>query len=166
MDNKQGCGPLKQIDLNKPSFMANGVEYFFEKGLSQARFIMYQQLQIELPFQTGFSGVVKAFQDSYKLLNQTKFADSAVIMHNALNGIQNISERRIPALELCALFINTKDEDRRIITQDMVDKKLKDWEEEGLDTIPFFQLATSSISGFKEIYSEIIRSSLEEPISV
>lgn len=165
MDNKQGV-PLKVIDLDKGSFMANGNEYFIEKSISQERFMMYQKLQIELTYQTGFAGMYRALQNLYELLNKQKFADCAVIAHNALNGIKITEDKRIPALELAALFINEKDEDRKIINQDMVDKKLKDWAEEGLDVTPFFQLAISSIAGFKEIYNELIRSSLEEAIKL
>lgn len=165
MDNKQGV-PLRVIDLNAGSFIANGTEYFIEKSISQERFMMYQKLQIELTYQTGFAGMYKALQNLYELLNKQKFADCAVIAHNALNGIKTTEDRRIPALEMAALFVNEKTEDRKIINQDMVDKKLKDWETEGLDVAPFFQLAISSIAGFKEIYSELIRSSLEETLKL
>jgi hypothetical protein len=161
MADKQSM-ELKVIDLTKPSFTANGKEYFIEKSLSQERFLMYQKLQIELTYQTGFAGMYNSMKKLYELLNDKKFVDSAVIVHNALNGVKNTEERRIPALELAALFVNEKDEDRKTINQDMVDKKLKDWELEGLDVTPFFQLAISSIAGFKEIYSELIRKSLEE----
>jgi len=165
MDAKQNM-ELKVIDLNQRSFKANGTEYFIEKSISQDRFLMYQKLQIELAYETGFAGMYKSLTKLYELLNQQKFADCAVIAHNALNGIKTTEERRIPALELAALFVNTKDEDRKVITQDMVDVKLADWKAEGLDITPFFQLAISSITGFKEIYSELIRTSLEEPLNL
>lgn len=168
MDNKQNiqAGKLKSIDLNAGSFEANGNEYFIEKGISQERFLMYQKLQIELAYETGFAGMFRAMKNIYDAANKQKLADVAVIAHNALNGIKTTEERRIPALELAALFINTKDEDRKIITQDMVDQKLKDWEAEGLDVMPFFQLAISTIAGFKEIYSALIQNSLEEVLKL
>jgi hypothetical protein len=165
MDDKQGI-PLKVIDLNVGSFMANGKEYFIEKSISQERFMMYQKLQIELTYQTGFAGMYRAMQNIFELCNKQKLADVAVIAHNALNGIKITEDKRIPALELAALFVNEKDEDRKIINQDMVDKKLKDWEAEGLDITPFFQLAINSIAGFKEIYNELIQTSLEEVIKM
>lgn len=149
---------LRVIDFSKEkSFKANGTEYFVESGLSFDRFIMYQMLQVECGYDVSFSSMFENLKKAYGLLDKMKLADAAVTIHNILQGISKVEERKIPVLQMCALFINTKDENRRDINNDMVDKKIKDWTEEGLDIRPFFQLALSSIQNFSNAWQEISR---------
>jgi hypothetical protein len=162
MDNKQSGGPLKQIDLNKKSFKANGKEYFIESALSFERFLMYQKLQFEVAYEPGFYGVYKALEKSYEACNGGKIADAAVIIHNTMAGIKTVDQRRVPALDLVCLFINEKNEDRRVITDDIISGKISDWEAEGLDMMPFFQLAISSIKNFSSVYTEFIQNISEQ----
>lgn len=162
MDNKQGLseGNLKIIDLTKTEFEANGVKYYIEKHLSFERFLMYKKLELQVGYEVGFYGIFQALKKIYDLCNDKKFADIAVLTHNTLQGIAKVDERRISVLDLAALFINEKDEDRKVITDDMIAKKISDWEEEGLSIIPFFQLSTGFIEGFQKSYNAVILSSL------
>jgi hypothetical protein len=98
----------------------------------------------------------------YDLCNAMKFADIAVLTSNILQGVVKVEERKIPVLSMCALFINTKDEDRKTINDDVVDKKIADWEAEGLDITPFFQLALSSMANFSKAWEEVTRNILEK----
>jgi hypothetical protein len=153
--------PLKSIDLNTKEFEANGKKYFIESSLSFERYIMYQKLQLQLAFEPGFYGVYETLKKGFELCNQQKFADLAVLLHNTMSGIKTVDERSVPALSLCALFCNTADEDRKVINDDMIKRKMDDWQAEGLDILPFFQLAMDSIKEFRTIYSAIILSSSE-----
>jgi hypothetical protein len=161
MQNPQTNKKLKQLDLTQKEFEANGKKYFIESSLSFERYLQYQKLQIELAFEPGFYGVFEAMKKGYELCNNQKFADLAVLLHNTMAGIATVDQRRIPALDLCALFINKEDEDRAIINDDMIKQKINDWQAEGLDILPFFQLAMDSIKDFRKIYSALILSSLE-----
>lgn len=153
---------LKTIDLKEKRFTANGTEYFIESGLSFERFRMYQKLQIECGYESGFYGMFENIKKIYELCNGMKFADIAVMTSNILHGMAKVDERKIPVLNLCALFINTKDEDRKIINDDIVDKKIADWEAEGLDVTPFFQLALGSIQNFSKAWEEVSQIILEK----
>lgn len=149
---------LRVIDFSKEkSFKANGKEYFVESGLSFDRFLMYQMLQVDCGYGVSFSMFFDGLKKSFDLLNKLKLAEAAVQISNLMAGIAQVEERKIPVLQMCALFINTKDEDRRIITNDMVDAKIRDWTEEGLDIRPFFPLALSSIQNFSNAWQEISR---------
>lgn len=150
-----GKNKLKTIDLNEKSFKANGKTYFIESSISFERFLMYQKLEIECGYEVGFYGMFEKIKKIYALCNETKFADIAVLCHNLMTGISKVDERKVPALQMCALFINEENEDRKIINDDIVDRKLKDWDAEGLDILPFFQLAANSIHGFSSVYKEI-----------
>lgn len=162
MDNKQGGGPLKQIDLNKKNFKANGKEYLIESSLSFERFLMYQKLQIEVAYEPGFYGVQKALEKGFEFCNKGNIADVAVILHNTIAGIKTVDQRTVPMLNMACLFVNEKNEDRRIINDDMISVKIADWNAEGLDMMPFFQLATSSIKNFSSVYTEFIQSISEQ----
>lgn len=153
---------LKTINLNEKSFKANGKEYFIESGLSFKRYRMYQMSQIECGYDVSFKTMFETLKKAYENLDKMKLAQSAVLIHNLLEGIAKVEERKIPVLSMCALFINEKDEDRTIITDEMVDRKIADWEAEGLEIHPFFQLALSSIQNFSNAWQEISRSISEQ----
>lgn len=152
---------LKVIDINSKEFVANGKTYYIESSLSFKRFLMYQKLQIECGYEVGFYGLYEKIKKIYELCDKMKFAEIAVLTHNIISGIAKVDERKIPALQLCALFINEKNEDRHIINDDIVDRKIADWEAEKLDILPFFQLAAISMKGFMDAYKEITQTTLE-----
>jgi len=158
MDSKQGLsqGNLKILDLNNTEFEANGVKYYIEKHLSFERFLMYKKLELQVGYEVGFYGIFQTLKKIYELCNDKKFADIAVLTHNTMQGITKIDERRIPVLDLAALFINEKDEDRKVINDDMIAKKIDNWQAEGLSIMPFFQLSTAFIKDFQKVYNEII----------
>lgn len=146
---------LKILDLKAKSFTANGTEYFIEGSLSFNRFLMFQTLEIEAGYQAGFYKVFEALKKIYEYCNGMKFADIAVLSHNTMAGIKQIEDRKIPFLSICALFINSKDEDRRIINDAIIDKKIADWEAEGMDIVPFLKLAANFIPNFLTAYEEV-----------
>lgn len=146
---------LKQIDLNKKEFIANGKTYLIESSISFERFLWYQKLEIECGYQVGFYGLYENIKKIYELCNGMKFADIAVLCHNTMSGIKMVDSRKIPFLQMCTLFINTAEEDRTKVSDDIVDRKIADWEAEGLDILPFFQLGASSIKNFSIVYKEL-----------
>jgi hypothetical protein len=153
---------LKKIDLNAKSFIANGKEYFIEGSLSFERFLMYQMLQVEVGYDVSFEGMFNKVKEAFDLMNKLKLGEAAVVLHNIMSGVSNIDNRRIPVLNMCGLFMNTADEDRGTITNEMIDRKIEDWTKEGLDVLPFFQFAASSIKGFTAAYEEAIPDTLKK----
>jgi hypothetical protein len=152
--NNNGRG-LKRIDLTKSSFMANGKEYFIEHGFSIERYCEYQILEKELAFGYTFSKLYEELTTIYNLMNKTKFVECAVMLHNITNGISKVSEREPTMLKLCALFINTADEDRTTVNADLIGRKLEDWKLEGYDVRDFFTLALNTLDGFINVYKKL-----------
>lgn len=146
---------LKKIEDCAASFTANGVEYHIESSMSFDRYKMYQKLQVECGYDVSFYGMFEGLKKLYELQNAGKLADAAVLTHNLLTGLSNIDKRQIPVLEMCALFINVEGEDRRQITQELVDKKIDDWRKEGIAIEYFFTLAISTMQGYKSAYKEV-----------
>lgn len=143
---------LKNIDLSQKSFTANGNEYFIESTFSIQRSVYAELAKQEL--ETGMS-VGKQTEDwvkVYDLANEQKFADIVVLAYNNRRGFKNFFQNDHPVLKLCACFMNTADEDRRYIDDDIVSKKIHDWNEEGVSMQSFFAVALTFLKNEVEGY--------------
>ena len=150
---------VKKIDLASGSFMANGKKYVISNSISVERFKEYEKLEPRLTYGVGFEELFRNVKKAYEAVNQQKFADSAVILHNIMAGIKEVedSKRIHPALTMCALVINLEGEESAKYSKEMVANKIEDWTAEGLDMIDFFILALKSIKGFRLTYLEYIQ---------
>jgi len=146
---------VKRIDLNTGVFMANGKEYTVEQFLSVERYVEFQILEKELAFGVTFKAMFDMLDKLESQLNKINFANAAVTLSDIKRGLVKVQEREPVILKICALFMNTKDENRAIITQDMIDTKISDWKAEGLAMNDFFQVALTTVSGFLGIYQRV-----------
>lgn len=145
---------LKKLDPNQRSFVANGKTYHIETGLSISRFHMYQIYEKEAGFSLSFESMVSTLREAYQDLNTMKAADASVKINNLLAGLVNVAEKEHVLLKMCALFMNTDDEDRGKINDDMISRKIADWEDE-YEVNGFFTQALSTVNGFFKIYNEM-----------
>lgn len=147
---------VKSIDFSKKEFMANGKKYIISDKISINRYAQYQKILPQLTYGLSFDEIFKALRAAYDNLNKQKFADSSVIIHNLMNGISKVEEtsRIHPALKIASMFINTESEDVKIYDEEIANKKIEDWMQEGYSMSDFFNLALSSIQGFREQYLE------------
>ncbi|MFT4203490.1 MAG: hypothetical protein QM610_06200 [Chitinophagaceae bacterium] len=152
---------LKTIDPNQPSFTANGKEYFIEKGLSIQRAVYAEAQQIQMEAGLRMGKQLDDWKQVYELANKQKFADIVVLAYNNMRGFRNFFEEQHPVLKYCACFVNTEDEDRRGIDDDLVDKKIKDWAEEGIAMEGFFALALTFIKSGVQGYQSATESILD-----
>jgi len=148
---------LKKLSISDSEFIANGKLYFIEPELSAERFARMQEIEIELGYNVSYDTLHKGLSKSYNLLNENKFADAAVFIHNLMNSIGNLEERKEPIMQYCSMFINTVDEDRRKVDEKIMSQKIEDWKEEGIDYHSFFRLAINMVRGLKENYLKSIR---------
>lgn len=153
---------LKKLTLSETEFVANGKLYFIEPEISAARFQRMQELEIELGFSLSYDKMFKGLKESYELLNKQKFADAAVFLHNLMTSIGKLEEKKTYIMEYCAMFINSADEDRRVVDEKIIEQKMKDWEEEGMDYHSFFTLAVNMVHGLKENYLKFIHDTSQE----
>lgn len=151
---------LKRIDFNKGSFVANGKIYYIESQMSIERFCEYQILEKEAGFGLNFSSIYKELENVYTDLNAVKFADASVRLNNLMHGVANLELKEPTTLKICALFMNTEDEDRTVINNDMIVKKIEDWKTE-YDMRDFFKFALDTVSGFMETYKKAFHSTSE-----
>jgi hypothetical protein len=148
---------LKRIDPERPTFTANGKTYTVEGSLSIERYAELQLLEKEMAYGLTVKQLFDKVQIMWNNQNKLKFAENAVIMNDIMRGLHKVQERTPVILKICCLFINTPDEDRTTLTQDLIDTKVNDWKAEGIDIRDFFRVASSSINGFLEVYKTVSR---------
>ena len=147
---------VKELKLTDKKFTANGKTYLVTDKISMNRYIEYQRTMPLLTFGTNFEEMFKQLKNAYTHLNNQKFADSAVIIHNLLNNVSKVEEtsRIHPALKMAAMFINTSEEDVTIYDEEVTKQKIEDWSKEGYNISDFFTLSLNSINGFREAFQE------------
>jgi hypothetical protein len=87
------------------------------------------------------------------------YADVSVTLYNILTGTAMIEEKDAPALRLCALFINEKDEDTTVFDEKRMKEKIDCWSKD-LEVSPFFHLAASLVDGWMPAYKLTTRNTL------
>lgn len=153
--------PLKSVPIAEGVFMANGKKYIIEAGFSVQRWGVYQKLQLEAGFGVTFEEMLKAWEKVNGYANRLAFTDIAVLAYNMVNGVRKIAEREPVLLKMCALFINTENEDRRTINEDQITAKINDWQAECYNVNDFFTLALNTIQGYVKNYNRLTQNILE-----
>lgn len=145
---------LSRIDFTAGRFEANGKIYIIENQFCIDRWIMKEELEMELGFGANYREMMANWENVYDLANNQRFADIAVSAYNAIKGIEKVSQREPLILKFCALFCNTEDEDRTVINEDMITSKINDWKAGGIAIGDFFTLAANTIPTFIENYKK------------
>jgi hypothetical protein len=160
--NEPAKKELKSIDWSQQSFTANGKKYLLEKQVSIQRAVYAEAARIEMETGLRLGKTTESWQKIWNLLNdkeKSHFADISVIVYDHLRSFNNFLQDVHPVLKVAACFINEENEDRRIINDDIVNKKVEDWMEEGITMSSFFLLVLSFLrieaEGLKSITDRI-----------
>lgn len=148
---------LKQIPNNGTPFVANGKEYFVEENLSIDRWIYMNELTIQLGFGVEYEEMQQNWFSVIDLADKQKFAQIVIMAHNQVNGISKIYSREPMILKFCALFMNTADEDRGTISEDVITRKIEDWKKEGLGIDGFLEFSLLKVKGLAESFRNAIQ---------
>ena len=155
----QSQSQLKRIDLNARAFVANGKTYLIETSpLSIDRYTHYEKIETEVGFGRGFTEVFDMVRSAMNDIIKHRQGDAYVKLYNVINGVQQLQNKKQPVYRFCALFMNTENEDRRFITEDLINQKIEDWRLEGLAYDPFFNFAVASMPDFIERYKKLTQS--------
>jgi hypothetical protein len=157
MDELKAPDPLTRINFETGIFEANGTRYTIEGALTIERYAELQVLEKELGYGLTFKAMFDKMSQAFTLLNKQKPADAAVLLNDIMRGMAKVQEREPLVLKICALFMNTADEDRSSFSADMYNKKIADWKVQKIDMRDFFTAASSSIGGFLEVYRTVTR---------
>lgn len=147
----------RTIDPAAGEFMANGKRYTICQTFTIERYAIYQKLERELGYGMTFKAIFDRVNIALEALNKLKLVDAAVILTDLQRGAAILEEKEPHVLRICALVFNRDDEDVRIINDDIITDKIKDWKAEGLEMDGFFTYALLTLDGFKERYQKITR---------
>lgn len=156
---------LKRIHFADKHFVANGKIYYIEDIVAPRRWAQLLRYEVELGFGQTFENIYKAANKGFNSINDGRMADAAVGYHNIIHMCKNGLEERVPAaLRMCAVCMNTADEDRKILTDQMIKIKMDDWAEEGIAIVDFFDFAANTIPGYINVYKNIsLATSQQQP---
>jgi hypothetical protein len=74
----------------------------------------------------------------------------------------NLKIKEPPVMKICALFINTENEDRSAWNNDVVVKKMADWKASDIDVHDFFVIALTLVPTFIGLYNKLTQSILSQ----
>jgi hypothetical protein len=143
---------LRKVDFKEGMFECGGRTFYLQDSLSFNRFRVMEHLAIEFGLSRDFAEVYKDLKKLEGHLQTGKnYVDAAVLLSNIIGGVALIDTKDAPALRMCALFINEKDEDTTVYDEMKEKDKIACWGRE-LDVSPFFHLAASLVDGYLPAY--------------
>ena len=147
---------VKKLEANQKKFSANGNNYVVMDSIPLARYVIVREAGIKIiEGVDSIFDLIRELKAAYELLNKSKFADSAVKIHNIMTGLNDVSLHQTPAaFIICACMIAKEGEDISDCTQEMIDAKINDWSVEGYDAESFFHLALQFIPGLVNLYKQ------------
>jgi hypothetical protein len=140
---------LKELDIEKTQFDANGVTYYVKPSLSIERFKWYEKYQINFGYGRSFEEIHNALKKSIDLANKGKGVEAWNIIYNLYESAgKELDKRAHQAFYLCALFICTENEDLTKWDETIAEEKIKNWNAEGISSNSFFRVAANLVIGF------------------
>jgi hypothetical protein len=147
---------LKRLEAGIQYFECQGEKFTIANSLSFNRFEKLQEFSLEFGFSATFKDMMMGLRKQYDLLNQQKLADAIVLNHNLMKGIVALEQKHNVAFRICALFINTDDEDPTEYDEAKMSRKIDIWAKE-FDVGFFLHFAIAIVpeflAGFKLVLS-------------
>lgn len=151
---------MKMIDLSKKYFECQGRKFYLKDSLSFARYRELQKIIIEFSFSATFTDLFKNVKTAWEFMNQLKFADAAVTLHNIMIGIKSLEDKDDAVFRLCALFLDEEGEDATVYDEGKMREKIDCWAKE-CDVTPFFQLAATLVPDWINAYKIVTQNGLK-----
>jgi len=143
---------LLNFDPSSKSFTTPSGRTYFITGLSIARLAIWMKYDIWFNFNLTHDNLYKQDDEVIKLINQGKGVEAGYILINRKQAYKNVDHNKIPAIEVCTLFCNEKDEDIRIWDEKTMESKKEDWMEANIDPLFFITLAKGFAGRLEEAY--------------
>lgn len=147
----------KDIDISVKEFIANGKRYFIEDNISLDRLIKMELIEVELGYGRSLSEIMATQVAAMNDINKQQQGEAYIKLYNNVRSMEQMQQRMPYVLRFCALIINEENEDRKVITEEMINNKISDWRKEGLKPEPFFTITAKSSPGFLELYKKLIQ---------
>lgn len=159
---------LKQIADGATSFECQGKKFFIHKTLSFNRFEKLKEFSLEFGYSADIKSVMLGLRKAWDAINATKFAETAVHLHNLMTSVVNLEQKNDVSLRIAALFINEEGEDTTVYDENLIKEKISLWGKE-YDVNFFFMFAISVVPSFLPVYKIVtqdfsLKNNLQEKI--
>lgn len=148
---------MQRIAHTDNFLMANGKKYIIHDTIPLARFMIFEELEIEVATGSTFKQIHWQAKEAYQQLNSREgnLADAAVLLNNMIHGVsRNLNKRVNPVFMLLCLFICGEDEDRTTFVEAEQLEKIADWKTTDIPVSDFFLLASSLVNGLQQALNE------------
>ncbi len=157
---------IRTLDLKQKTFKGkSGTDYFIEDNLAVKRWRKYLKLQNKLGWGISFEELFEKVKQAFMLLDESKPrpVSAGTILYNIMERVKEVEDdSHVPEIiQMCALFMNTKDENREDITEQQIKEKMEDWSDISVQS--FFLFALSTIPNFIPIYNSITQNTFRQP---
>lgn len=142
---------LKQISDGATSFECQGKKYFVHKTLSFNRFEKLKEFSLEFGYSADIKTIMLGLRKAWDFINISKFADTAVQLHNLMSSIVNLEQKTDVSIRIAALFISEESEDTTVYDENLMKEKIDLWGKE-YDVTFFFIFAISVVPSFLPVY--------------
>lgn len=154
---------IKKIAPDAKEFTANGHRYRVVSSLTVSRYEDFELFQLEVGIGRSFEAIQQSINHAYRLCNRVVkgeevFAELAIVLRDMSIGAALAGTKTPHAvLKMCALFLVRDDEDLSRCPNELIEDKINDWREEGIDMGYFFTFALLTIPGFLQAYKSASR---------
>lgn len=159
---------LRKLEPGTDHFECGGRKFYISDKMSFIKFEKLSEWSLEFGFSATFKDIFTQLKRLYEVLNQTKFADAAIICHNIMTGIVNLEQKDNAAFRICALFILEEGENEIDYNEAKISEKIECWSKE-LEVSFFLNFAAAIIPKWIAAYrlvSQSISKEQKEKISI
>lgn len=137
------------------SFQANGRTYHKADSISAKRYGWMERENVKLAYGRNPGELFQGYKTAFELLNKMKFAEASVSLFDQMKGIGDIADgREHPAIRITMLFWNYEGEQVGSMSEELMQEKVNDVMEAGIDVGFFFAQAVSNAPGLLAAYRE------------
>lgn len=146
---------LIRIDFERGQLKTPEHTYLLASSLSIARYIEFEKKQAGAAYGVTFDDIHKAWCDVEDALNKVKFVEAAAIIANMKQAIlRGGDKKKHLVLQICALFLNEEGEDVGVYREEVMDAKIQDWLDSGVDYKDFFQFTVNIVPGLLAVLQQ------------
>lgn len=161
---------LKWFEVSETKFKANGNTYIRDLEPTIDRMKALQIKGVELQYGAVVASLFDHLEKVYENMNNGKQADAAVGLYKVLQRKDYIKAdldkikftKDDPFVRYCGIFMNKEGEDRKFITEAMIDEKIEDWIKEGIPWQYFFVNALNTSPSLKNTFLKNFPTSSEQ----
>lgn len=157
---------IKILPEDTKEFLANGIKYILRESLTIKRFWQFERYRVMLGMKMDivelYSMIVSIYEKIPEIIRDAKVGTNLYAdIRDSLIGLNDLNERVPVAFYMATLFWSADGENISNWTIEEANKKIDDWNEEGIDSSFFLQTSLPYLKDFLLAYSQSMKAFLE-----